>query len=190
MADPAAAQFDRQYADGHAERSPGIAARSDHADSIGAIANASGAQVYSVEAAATYGPFIVQGEYFWSNVDRTGNTGVPMIGAPSLKFQGGYAQAGYVLTGEGRTYNAASGAYGGVKPANPFSLDGGGWGAWEAALLDDRPQRSALDGERRRRRPADGLYARAQLVRQWQRPPHAGLSARHRVAAGLAGSNC
>jgi phosphate-selective porin OprO/OprP len=34
--------------------------------STGAIANASGAQVYSVETAATYGPLILQGEYFWS----------------------------------------------------------------------------------------------------------------------------
>lgn len=101
--------------------------------STGAIANASGAQVYSVEAAATYGPLIVQGEYFWYNVDRTANTGLAPIGAPSLKFQGGYAQAGYVLTGEGRSYNAGNAAYGGVKPAHPFSLEGGGWGAWEIA---------------------------------------------------------
>ena len=101
--------------------------------STGAIANVSGAQVYSVEAAATYGPFIVQGEYFWYNVDRTANTSVPLVGASSLKFQGGYAQAGYVLTGEGRTYNAGNAAYNGVKPAHPFSLDGGGWGAWEIA---------------------------------------------------------
>jgi phosphate-selective porin OprO/OprP len=99
----------------------------------GAIANASAAQVYSVEAAATYGPLILQGEYFWFNVDRGANTGLPPIGAPSLKFQGGYAQAGYVLTGETHAYNPASASYGGVKPAHPFSLDGGGWGAWEIA---------------------------------------------------------
>jgi phosphate-selective porin OprO/OprP len=101
--------------------------------STGAIPNVSGAQVYSVEAAATYGPLIVQGEYFWYNIDRTANTSMPLLGASSLKFQGGYAQAGYVLTGEGRSYNAANAAYGGVKPAHPFSLDGGGWGAWEIA---------------------------------------------------------
>ena len=58
---------------------------------------------------------------------------MPLVGAPSLKFQGGYAQAGYVLTGEGRSYNAANAAYNGVKPAHPFSLEGGGWGAWEIA---------------------------------------------------------
>lgn len=101
--------------------------------STAAIPNASGAQVYSVEAAATYGPLILQAEYFWYNVDQTANTGLPPFGAPSLKFQGGYAQAGYVLTGEGRSYNAANAAYNGVKPSHPFSLDGGGWGAWEVA---------------------------------------------------------
>jgi phosphate-selective porin OprO/OprP len=101
--------------------------------STGAIANASSAQVYSVEAAATYGPLILQGEYFWFNVDRSANTGLPPFGAPSLKFQGGYAQAGYVLTGETHAYNPATASYGGVKPAHPFSLDGGGWGAWEIA---------------------------------------------------------
>jgi phosphate-selective porin OprO/OprP len=101
--------------------------------STGAIANASGAQVYSVEAAATYGSLILQGEYFWYNIDRTANTGLPPFGAPSVRFQGGYAQAGYVLTGETHAYNPATASYGGVKPAHPFSLDGGGWGAWEIA---------------------------------------------------------
>ncbi len=101
--------------------------------STGAIANASSAQVYGVEAAGTYGPLSVQGEYYWFNVDRGANTGLPPIGAPSLKFQGGYAQAAYVLTGETRTYNAANAAYNGIKPAHPFSLQGGGWGAWEIA---------------------------------------------------------
>jgi phosphate-selective porin OprO/OprP len=101
--------------------------------STGAIANVSGAQVYGVEAAATYGSFIAQGEYYWFNVDRTANTGLPPLGASSLKFDGGYAQVGYVLTGESRAYNAANASYGGIKPANPFSLAGGGWGAWEIA---------------------------------------------------------
>jgi len=101
--------------------------------STGAIANVSSAQVYGVEAAATYGPLIVQGEYYWFNIDRNANTGLPPIGAPSLKFQGGYAQAGWVLTGETHPYNTASASYLGIKPKNPFSLQGGGWGAWEIA---------------------------------------------------------
>ncbi|MGV7212162.1 OprO/OprP family phosphate-selective porin [Bradyrhizobium sp. UFLA05-112] len=101
--------------------------------STGAIANVSGAQVYGVEVAGTYGPLIAQGEYYWFNVDRTANTGLPPFSAPSLKFDGGYAQVGYVLTGETRAYNPATASYGGIKPANPFSLTGGGWGAWEIA---------------------------------------------------------
>src|SRR5262249_22448222 len=36
-------------------------------------------------------------------------------------------------TGESHKYNAASASYGGINPANPFSLSGGGWGAWEIA---------------------------------------------------------
>jgi len=96
--------------------------------STGAIAGVSRAQVYSAEAAGTYGPLFFQGEYFWFNVER--NAFAPL---PSLKFQGGYAEAAYVLTGETRPYNAASASYGGIAPANPFSLAGGGWGAWEIA---------------------------------------------------------
>src|SRR3984893_6816609 len=94
----------------------------------GAIAGVSRAQVYSAEAAGTYGPLFFQGEYFCFNVDRTA-----FAPLPSLRFQGGYAEAAYVLTGETRPYNAASASYGGIAPANPFSLAGGGWGAWEIA---------------------------------------------------------
>lgn len=100
--------------------------------STGALANVSGAQVYGVEAAGTYGPLIVQGEYYWFDVQRGATTGLPPIGAPDVKFQGGYVQAGYVLTGETHAYNAANAAYGGIVPKTPFSLDGG-WGAWEIA---------------------------------------------------------
>ncbi|MBR0718844.1 porin [Bradyrhizobium liaoningense] len=101
--------------------------------STGAIANVSGAQIYSVEAAGTYGPLFAQGEYYWYNVDRNAATGLAPIGAPSLKFQGGYAEIAYALTGENRAYNPATAAYGGIKPAHPFSVSGGGWGAWEIA---------------------------------------------------------
>lgn len=96
--------------------------------STGAMAGVTGAQVYSAEAAATVGSLFLQGEYFWYNVERKA---IP--GLPDVKFQGGYAQAGYVLTGETRKYNPGSASYGGVNPAHPFSLDGGGWGAWEIA---------------------------------------------------------
>jgi phosphate-selective porin OprO and OprP len=96
--------------------------------STGALQGVSGAQVYNAEAAATYGPLFFQGEYFWDNVDR-GN--IP--GLTSVKFDGGYAQASWVLTGETHAYNSALAAYSGIVPQNPFSVTGGGWGAWEIA---------------------------------------------------------
>ncbi len=96
--------------------------------STGALAGVSGAQVYSVEAAGTYGSLYLQGEYFWFNVDRGA-----LPGLSNVKFDGGYAEVGYVLTGESRKYNPATASYGGVKPAHPFSFTAGGWGAWELA---------------------------------------------------------
>jgi phosphate-selective porin OprO/OprP len=95
----------------------------------GALAGVSGAQVYSGEAAATYGPLFFQGEYFWYNVDR-GNSVSPL---PSVKFDGGYAEVAYALTGETRKYNTAAASYGGIVPNNPLSLTENGWGAWEIA---------------------------------------------------------
>jgi phosphate-selective porin OprO/OprP len=96
--------------------------------STGAIAGVSDAQVYGVEAAGTYGPLYFQGEYYWYNINR--NAFAPL---PGLKFQGGYAEAAWVLTGETRSYNPGSASYVPLAPANPFSLTGGGWGAWEIA---------------------------------------------------------
>ncbi len=106
----------------------------------GAIANVASAQVYGVEAAATYGSFYFQGEYYWFNVDRGANTSVvpPIGGTSSLRFDGGYAEASYVLTGESHKYNSASASYGGIKPDHPFSWQSGGWGAWEVAARFSR----------------------------------------------------
>jgi phosphate-selective porin OprO/OprP len=52
----------------------------------GTLANVSGAQVYSGEAAAQVGSFYAQGEYFDYRINRFG-------GMPNLHFKGGYAQA-------------------------------------------------------------------------------------------------
>ena len=92
----------------------------------GPIANVSGAQVYSVEVAGSYGPIYVQGEYFRYNVDR-------LIGLPALKFDGGYVQASWTITGETRGYNRGTGGYSGIVPRDPWSLVSSGWGAWELA---------------------------------------------------------
>jgi phosphate-selective porin OprO/OprP len=116
----------------------------------GALANVSGAQIYSVEAAAAIGGLFLQGEYYWYNIDRNQFTG-----QPSNKFDGGYAQASYVLTGETRVYNPATASYNGVVPANPASLSSGGWGAWEIAgrvsqldLNDDLGRANGVAGGR------------------------------------------
>jgi phosphate-selective porin OprO/OprP len=90
-----------------------------------------GAQVYSAEVAGQYGPFYFQGEYYHYNVDRSPVT--PTGVAPSLKFDGGYVQASWTLTGESRAYNAGAAAYGGIVPRDPWSLVSSGWGAWEIA---------------------------------------------------------
>jgi phosphate-selective porin OprO and OprP len=79
----------------------------------GAIANASGAQVHRVEAAAAYEPLILQDESIWYNIDRAP---IPACRRWARRASGCYAQAGCVLTGESRGYNAANAAYGGVKP--------------------------------------------------------------------------
>src|SRR5262249_9204016 len=83
--------------------------------SSSSIANVSHAQVYSVEAAGNWGSVYFQGEYFWFNVDRRpfAQPGTTFTG-PTLHFNGGYAEASWVLTGETRSYDAGAGAYSGV----------------------------------------------------------------------------
>jgi phosphate-selective porin OprO/OprP len=100
----------------------------------GAIANVSHAEVYSVEAAAGWGPLFFQGEYFWYVINREvpGNV-APAPASSSLNFNGGYAEASWTITGESRPYIPASGAYGRITPANPVNPGGTGWGAWEIA---------------------------------------------------------
>jgi phosphate-selective porin OprO and OprP len=106
----------------------------------GVIAGVSHAEVYSVEAAAAWGPLFFQGEYFWFQIDRenatTPNTSAaPNIpgGLPSLHFNGGYAEASWTFTGESRPYNPVTGSYGRVTPFNPVNVNGTGRGAWEIA---------------------------------------------------------
>lgn len=75
------------------------------------------------ELGGVYGPFHAQAEYLVASVDQ--------VAGSTLDFDGGYVQVGYVLTGESRNYK--NGLFSRVKPANPFSLENGGAGAWEIA---------------------------------------------------------
>jgi phosphate-selective porin OprO/OprP len=104
------------------------------------------------ESAYSWGPefglrwrnFLLQGEYVRIGVNQAAAGAAPR---PDLEFDGGYVEASWVMTGEPRRYSAASGAFGRPNPAHPFSLEGGGWGAWEAvarwsvADLNDRVTR-------------------------------------------------
>ncbi len=76
-----------------------------------------------IEAALVCGPFSLQGEYMFSDVDG-------LAGGPEPSFDGYYGYASYFITGEHRSYK--KGAFSRVKPKSNF-LDEGGAGAWEIA---------------------------------------------------------
>lgn len=80
-------------------------------------------QVVGAELAGGFGSLLFQSEIMVARVDQE-------VG-PSLDFPAGYAQMGYVLTGERRAYNKQAGAYGRVVPDVNFGK--GGPGAIEVA---------------------------------------------------------
>ncbi|MCB1561994.1 MAG: hypothetical protein KDJ75_00315 [Alphaproteobacteria bacterium] len=96
----------------------------DNIIDTGNFASVDDVTVYGLEAAGVVGPLSLQGEYFKADVSRSG-------GNSDADFDGYYAQAGWLLTGESRPYKGKSGNFGRVKPSEPFSLKNGGWGAWE-----------------------------------------------------------
>lgn len=89
----------------------------------GNITNVSTTNIFGLEAAGSYGAFLLQAEFFDVRVNRS-------MGSDRT-FTGAYAQASYVLTGEYRKYNKKGACFGRVIPAHP--LGDCGWGAWELA---------------------------------------------------------
>ncbi|HEY4941434.1 MAG TPA: porin [Rhizomicrobium sp.] len=83
---------------------------------------------WGLETGAQWNSFYGQAGYFGFAVAERG-----VAAAPSVNFGGWYAQASWVLTGESRGYNAASGAFGNPKPTTPFAADGMNWGTFEVA---------------------------------------------------------
>lgn len=81
---------------------------------------AKGYNHFSGEIAGISGPITLQGEYHHVDVRQFVVPG----SSKNLKFHGWHAQAGYVLTGESRSYDFSRGTIGGIKPSNPN-------GAWE-----------------------------------------------------------
>ncbi len=95
--------------------------------STGAI-NAASAWAWGVEAATQWRNLFLQGGYFGYGIDQR------TAGKPELDFNGWYTQASWVITGESKGYNTATGAFTSPKPRIPFSFDGGGTGAVELAV--------------------------------------------------------
>ena len=115
-------------------RTPRLSYETTNASSLrllntGTISDMDGIQTTILELAAMSGPFSFQAEIAESTVDRTAN--------PDLDFSGFYAQVGYTLTGESRTYKGSDGEFKRLKPANSFDLQNGTWGAWELAARYD-----------------------------------------------------
>jgi phosphate-selective porin OprO/OprP len=85
-----------------------------------------GADLLNPELAFVWGPFSLQGEYFWTNLDASA--------ADDPRFQGAYLAGSWFPTGENRPYSTSSGAFGRIKPNNNFGLgEDAGIGAWELA---------------------------------------------------------
>ncbi len=93
--------------------------------STGAI-DANHVFVWGAEAGGQWKSFYGQGGYFHYMID-------PRLAGPELNFDGWYAQASWVITGEAKGYNGQNAAFTPPKPRIPFSFAGGGWGAWELA---------------------------------------------------------
>ena len=87
-------------------------------------------QMGLLEFSAMNGPFSFQSEYAKGTVNRDD-------GRPDYDVSAYYAQVGWTLTGESRTYKATDGEFKRLKPKNNFDLDKGHWGAWELALRHD-----------------------------------------------------
>ncbi len=90
------------------------------------------ASVYGLEFGANWKSFYLQGEHFWYDVERRASANLP-----DPDFKGYYLQGSWILTGESRRYNAATGSFQNPRPMVPFSGNGG-FGAWELAARYSR----------------------------------------------------
>jgi phosphate-selective porin OprO/OprP len=92
---------------------------------------ASSANVYGGGLGASWRNFLIQGEYYAINMNQAKN---PPAHQPSLAFNGGYVEGGWVITGEPIRYSVGDAAFARPKVDQPWTLDGPGIGAWELGL--------------------------------------------------------
>jgi len=86
--------------------------------------------VYGSETGISWRNFLVQGGYYHIGETQSRLPGVP---APNLNFNGGYVEAGWVMTGEPIRYNVGAAAFARPKVDDPFTINERGIGAWELA---------------------------------------------------------
>lgn len=77
------------------------------------------------ETAYTQGPFSLQGEYYYVDIDRDSST------LADLDFSGYYVEGSWFLTNDMRNYSGKKGSYGKIKPSSIVGK--GGIGAWQIA---------------------------------------------------------
>jgi len=94
---------------------------------------------WGVETALQWKSLYGQAGYYGFQVNRAPvafatTSGTQIVTPTNNNFSAWYAQASWILTGESRLYNYATGAFTPPKVEHPLDLNGGGWGAWELAL--------------------------------------------------------
>src|SRR6266446_4004619 len=92
--------------------------------------SARSANAYGGALGASWRNFLLAGEFYQIGVDQSKLLGVPL---PRLGFNGGYVDAGWVITGEPIPYDITRAAWSRPKVDHPFSLSDGGIGAWGLA---------------------------------------------------------
>jgi phosphate-selective porin OprO/OprP len=92
--------------------------------------SARSANAYGGGLGASWRNFLLKGEYYQISLNQSKLPGLP---SPTLGFNGGYVDVGWVITGESIPYDIARAAWARPKPDHPFSLEDGGIGAWEIA---------------------------------------------------------
>ncbi|MSR13552.1 MAG: hypothetical protein EXR86_03110 [Gammaproteobacteria bacterium] len=96
-----------------------------------------------LEAAGNYGPFSLQSEYIYTDVERAAGLG-------DSSYDGWYVMGTWVITGESRIYKFPDGVFENPKPARIVGQ--GGIGAWELTTrfssldLNDRDNGIAFNG--------------------------------------------
>ncbi len=114
-------------------------------------------ELFCTEFATVWGPWFLQAETYFSEVNGSNNTGTAKD-STNLFFNGGYAEALYFLTGENRSYNKNIAGWNRVTPyENFFNMPGErtccGLGAWSVGGryswidLNDKGVRGGLVNE-------------------------------------------